>query len=139
VARGDLGTACLGSQAVARGLFASQEFVGGLAGWVRVLDEVAGVEDFDEGLGGRGGGLEALVFGAGLGDAVELAQGVLGVRVVVPGDELGEGEVVACGDLGGWISGVEVVLEEVCERLFGDEVWGCGGRGSGRVVKWSGG
>jgi hypothetical protein len=75
-----------------------EEFVRGFSGWLGVFDEVAGVEDFDQGLCGAWGGLSALVFGSLLRDAVEFAQDLLGVWVVVPGDEIREGDVELRGD-----------------------------------------
>jgi hypothetical protein len=112
-----------------------EEFVGGFSCWLGVLDEVAGVEDFDEGLCCARGGLFALVFGSLSCDSVEFAQDALGVGVVVPRDEVLEGDVELRGDGGGRVVGGEVGVEEVVLEVFGE---GGGGRGSGAWAVGSG-
>jgi len=96
-----------------------EEFGGGLAGRLGVLDEVSGVEDFDEGAGGVGGALAALVFGALGREAVEVVEDALGVGVVVPGDEVGEGDLQAIGDGGGGFVCRVVGVEEFVLGFFG--------------------
>ena len=62
---------------------------------------------------GEGGVLLALVLGALLSDAVEGGEEGLGVGVLVPGDNLGEGDAAHLGDLREGGTAGEIVAEEV--------------------------
>ena len=69
--------------------------------------------DEDEGVDGGGVGVGELTLGAGDGDAVEVVQGALGARVVVPVGELVDGDVQSRGERGDGLGGVEEGLEEL--------------------------
>jgi hypothetical protein len=93
-----------------------------------------------EGVGGGWGCLGSLALCSGGGDAVEVVHHLLGAGVVVPGDELGEGEIEARGEVAEGLAFKEETGEEVGEgvRVEGFDGLGefGGDEGVGQTVRF---
>lgn len=124
-------------------MISSEQLACGLSCGLGGLDHVARIEDFDEGSRRVGRGLVALVLGALACDSIQVFQEFLRVRVVVPGDELLQRELVPRGDRGGRLVRGEVGVEEFVLGFDGDgagrgsRAWGVGSRWGGRLDRKS--
>ena len=105
---GRAGGRLVGGRGLAR---LDEETVRRLAGGLGLVEVQLG--DGAERGHGEGGVLLALVLGALLSDAVEGGEEGLGVGVLVPGDNLGEGDAAHLGDLREGGTAGEIVAEEV--------------------------